>query len=120
MTRLLVLIAACGAAAAMSDTDITLPFRGHQCACGDASGSAATRRNLRPRWRTARPTMTRTRPLGSHRLRRCTDVLYIPSSAVPVDDRHVVGYGESRSAQPGPVCETVLHRKRAPPHRYRA
>src|SRR5882757_5295159 len=83
-TRPCVLIAACGAAAARIDTDIILPFRGHQCAC---EGTAD---------REARPTVTRTWSLGSHRLRRCTDVLYIPSCALLVDDRHVVSCRESR------------------------
>jgi hypothetical protein len=40
--------------------------------------------------------MTRTRSLGSHRQRRCTDVLYIPSSALLVDDRHVTTCRQSR------------------------
>src|SRR5579875_1421852 len=40
--------------------------------------------------------MTRARSLGSHRLRRCTDLLYIPSSACLVDNRHVVSLGKLR------------------------
>jgi hypothetical protein len=40
--------------------------------------------------------MTRTRSLGSHRQRRCTDVLCIPFSALLVDDRHVTTCRVSR------------------------
>src|SRR5215472_14367062 len=48
--------------------------------------------------RGAQPAMTRTGSLGSHRLRRCTDLLYIPFSALLIDDRHFVSCGElSRS-----------------------
>src|SRR6185437_15685 len=39
--------------------------------------------------------MTRTWSWGSHRLRRCTDVLYIPSSALLVDDRHIIGCAQA-------------------------
>jgi hypothetical protein len=40
--------------------------------------------------------MTRTRSLGSHRLRGCTDVLCIPSSALLGYDRHVTTCRQSR------------------------
>src|SRR6266567_4476586 len=53
--------------------------------------------------------MTRTKSLGSHRLRRCTDVLYIPSSALPVDDRHVISCGESRRTQSDLPWERPVH-----------
>src|SRR5215469_13235547 len=47
--------------------------------------------------------MTRTRSLGSHRLRRCTDLLYIPSSALLVDHRHVVSLDKG-----GDTCPDLL------------
>jgi hypothetical protein len=50
--------------------------------------------------RAVQPTMTRSRSLRTHRLRRCTDVLYIPSCALPVDDRHVTSCRESRHTAP--------------------
>ena len=92
MTSPWVLIAARGAAAAMIDTGIINPFRGHQCACGD-------------------------------QLRRCTDALYIPSSAAGVDDRHVVGCRERgrtvharlRSAIEASQAEPTHHRSSALP-----
>src|SRR5262245_11180826 len=40
--------------------------------------------------------MTRTGSLGSHRLRRCTDLLYIPFTALLIDYRHIVSCGELR------------------------
>jgi hypothetical protein len=50
--------------------------------------------------REVRPTMARSKSLRTHRLRRCTDVLYIPSCALPVDDRHVTSCRESRHTAP--------------------
>jgi hypothetical protein len=54
--------------------------------------------------RAVRPTMTRARSWGSHRLRRCTDVPCIPCRALPVEDRHVTSCRASRpvrSHRPG-------------------
>src|SRR6516165_9971257 len=44
--------------------------------------------------------MTRTKSLGSHRLRRCTDLFYIPSSALLVDHRHVVTLHKGGDTRP--------------------
>src|SRR6516165_8507677 len=44
--------------------------------------------------------MTRTKSLGSHRLRRCTDLFYIPSSALLVDHRHVVSLDKGGDTRP--------------------
>src|SRR5690348_3116441 len=43
--------------------------------------------------------MARTGSWGSRRLRRCTDLLYIPFSALLIDDRHIVSCGELRRSR---------------------
>src|SRR5215831_17265774 len=51
--------------------------------------------------------MARTRSWGSHRLRRCTDFLYIPFPALLIDDRHFVSCGE--------LCRSLFVLARKPP-----
>src|ERR1700756_981264 len=54
--------------------------------------------------------MTRTWwSLGSHRKRRCTDVLYIPFFTLLVDDRHVVSCHEARCSRPGLLGKRPVH-----------
>src|ERR1022692_2111472 len=71
--------------------------------------SATRVRPRAPARRETWPTMTRTRSWGSHRLRRCTDVLYIPSSALSVDDRHVISCAESRRTKSDLPGEHPVH-----------